>query len=232
MDLAHRDWKSMTTELNAQGWAVLPQLLPPAVCAELADTFEHDQYFRSRVVMQRHGFGRGEYKYFRYPLPPVIQQLRSQIYAQLALIANEWNNRLGINQQFPDTHEAFLEQCHRAGQCGSTPLLLKYCAGDYNCLHQDVYGEQLFPLQTAVLLSAPGRDFTGGEFILTQQRPRMQTRASVAPLAQGDALVFAVRQRPVQGGRSEYRVSQRHGVSKVLSGRRYTLGVIFHDAKE
>ena len=231
-DLAHRDWKSMATELDAQGWAVLPRLLQPLDCAELADSYEQDHIFRSRVIMERHGFGRGEYRYFCYPLPPVIQELRSQIYPQLSLIANGWSDRLGIGVQFPDSLAQFLERCHRVGQSRPTPLLLKYGAGDYNCLHQDLYGEHVFPLQVAILLSAPGRDFTGGEFVLTEQRPRRQTRASVAPLEQGDALVFAVRQRPVHGSRGNYRVNHRHGVSELLTGRRYTLGIIFHDAKE
>jgi uncharacterized protein len=228
--LSGRDWKALSGELDAQGWAVLQGLLAPPQCQEIAGLYGRDQLFRSRVVMGRHGFGRGEYQYFRYPLLPDIQQLRTEIYAHLTALANTWNDRLKLEVHFPDTHGEFLDRCHRAGQSLPTPLLLKYGEGDYNCLHQDLYGEHVFPLQVAILLSQPGRDFTGGEFVLTEQRPRMQTRASVAPLKQGDAVVFAVRQRPVRGSRGEYRVNQRHGISRLLSGERFTLGLIFHDA--
>jgi uncharacterized protein len=224
------DWKALSGELDAQGWAVLEGLMPAPQCEEIAGLYGCDQLFRSRVVMGRHGFGRGEYKYFRYPLLPDIQQLRTQIYARLTALANTWNDRLKREVHFPDTHCEFLDRCRRAGQSLPTPLLLKYGEGDYNCLHQDLYGEHVFPLQVAILLSQPGRDFSGGEFVLTEQRPRMQTRASVAPLKQGDAVVFAARQRPVRGSRGDYRVNQRHGVSRLLSGERFTLGLIFHDA--
>jgi hypothetical protein len=225
-----RDWKALSDELDAQGWAVLDGLLPPRQCEQISGLYGCDQLFRSRVVMGRHGFGRGEYKYFRYPLLPDIQQLRTDIYPHLTALANAWNDRLKLDIHFPESHSQFLDRCHRAGQSLPTPLLLKYGEGDYNCLHQDLYGEHVFPLQVAVLLSEPGRDFRGGEFVLTEQRPRMQTRASVAALKQGDAVVFAVRQRPVRGSRGDYRVYQRHGVSRLLSGERFTLGVIFHDA--
>ena len=231
-DLSGRDWNSLLADLDAQGWAVLQGLLLPPACDEIAQLFDHSGYFRSRVIMARHGFGRGEYKYFNYPLLPMVQQLRSSIYPHLAALANDWNARLKLNVQFPAQHAEFLACCHRAGQILPTPLLLKYGVGDYNCLHQDIYGEHVFPLQAAILLSEPGRDFTGGEFVLTEQRPRMQTRASVVPLRRGDALIFAVRQRPVRGCRGDYRVNQRHGVSKLLSGQRFTLGIIFHDAKQ
>jgi uncharacterized protein len=228
--LEGRDWKFLAGELDAQGWAVLQGLLPPPQCEEIAGLYDRDQLFRSRVVMGRHGFGRGEYKYFRYPLLPDIRQMRTEIYPHLTALANEWNDRLGLDAHFPQRHAEFIDRCHRAGQSLPTPLLLRYGEGDYNCLHQDIYGEHVFPLQVAILLSQPGRDFTGGEFILTEQRPRMQTRASVAPLKQGDAVLFAVRQRPVRGSRGDYRVNQRHGVSRLLSGERFTLGLIFHDA--
>jgi hypothetical protein len=223
-------WSALSGTLDVQGWAVLKQLLAPPKCDDIAALYDEERYFRSRVIMTRHGFGRGEYKYFRYPLLPVIQQLRTEIYPHLTALANAWNARMKLDVRFPYCHVEFLDRCHRAGQTLPTPLLLKYGEGDYNCLHQDLYGEHVFPLQLAILLSEPGRDFTGGEFVLTEQRPRMQTRATVAPLKQGDALVFAVRQRPVRGSRGDYRVNQRHGVSKLLSGARFTLGVIFHDA--
>lgn len=224
------DWTAVTATLDAQGWAVLQQLLPPPGCQEFIALYDQDTCFRSRVVMARHGFGRGEYKYFRYPLPPAINQLRTGIYPYLTTLANAWNQRLKIDIRFPDRHSEFLDRCHQAGQLLPTPLLLKYGESDYNCLHQDLYGEHVFPLQIAILLSEPGRDFEGGEFVLTEQRPRMQTRASVVPLKQGDAVVFAVRLRPVAGSRGDYRVNQRHGVSTLVSGRRFTLGIIFHDA--
>jgi hypothetical protein len=229
--LAGRDWPGLSATLDAQGWVMLQQLLSPSSCREIAALYDDERHFRSRVIMARHGFGSGEYKYFRYPLLPDIAQLRADIYPHLTALANDWNARLKLDIHFPAQHGEFLDRCHRSGQSLPTPLLLRYRAGDFNCLHQDLYGEHVFPLQMAILLSEPGRDFTGGEFILTEQRPRMQTRATVAPLRQGDAVVFAVRHRPVRGSRGDYRVNQRHGVSKLLSGERLTLGMIFHDAR-
>ena len=225
------DWAQATGELDAQGCAVLKGLLSQDECRALAALYPDDRHFRSRIVMARHGFGRGEYKYFSYPLPDLIAELRPALYAQLRGVANRWNEAMGIDIRYPETHEAFLKRCHTAGQTRPTPLLLQYGPGDYNCLHQDLYGEHVFPLQVAILLSEPGRDFTGGEFVLTEQRPRMQSRPEVVPLAQGDAVAFAVRHRPVQGTRGFYRVNLRHGVSRIRSGHRHTLGVIFHDAK-
>jgi hypothetical protein len=225
------DWGQATRELDAQGCAVLKGLLSPGECRALAALYPDDSHFRSRIVMGRHGFGRGEYKYFAYPLPPVIAELRPSLYARLRDVANRWNEAMGIDSRYPETHDAFLKRCHAAGQARPTPLLLQYEAGDYNCLHQDLYGEHVFPLQVAILLSEPGRDFTGGEFVLTEQRPRMQSRPEVVPLAQGDAVAFAVHHRPVQGTRGTYRVNLRHGVSRIRSGHRHTVGVIFHDAK-
>jgi hypothetical protein len=225
------DWTKATGELDAQGCAVLKGLLSPDECRALAACYPDDNQFRSRVVMGRHGFGRGEYKYFAYPLPELIAELRPALYARLRDVANRWNETMGIVIRYPESHDAFLKLCHDAGQTRPTPLLLQYGAGDYNCLHQDLYGEHVFPLQVAILLSEPGRDFTGGEFVLTEQRPRMQSRPEVVPLAQGDAVAFAVHVRPVQGTRGFYRVNLRHGVSRVRSGHRHTLGVIFHDAK-
>jgi uncharacterized protein len=225
------DWAQATTDLDAQGCAVLRDLLTPDESAALAAMYPDDSHFRSRIVMGRHGFGRGEYKYFSYPLPDLIAQLRPALYARLAGIANRWNEAMGIDIRYPAAHAAFLKRCHEAGQTRPTPLLLQYEAGDFNCLHQDVYGEHVFPLQVAILLSEPGRDFAGGEFVLTEQRPRMQSRAEVVPLRQGDAVAFAVHHRPVQGTRGTYRVNLRHGVSRVRSGHRHTVGVIFHDAK-
>ena len=225
------DWAQATDELDSQGCTVLNNLLSAEQCREIAALYPDDDNFRSRVVMGRHGFGRGEYKYFAYPLPEVIAGLRPALYARLQGIANRWNEAMGIDIRYPERHDAFLKLCHDAGQTQPTPLLLQYRAGDYNCLHQDLYGEHVFPLQVAVLLSEPGRDFTGGEFVLTEQRPRMQSRAEVVPLLQGDAVAFAVHHRPVQGTRGTYRVNLRHGVSRVRSGRRHTAGVIFHDAK-
>jgi uncharacterized protein len=224
------DWHRISSDLDAYGCAIAPSVLTAEQCAALSATYTDEDLFRSRVVMARHGFGRGEYKYFRYPLPPLIATLREEFYPNLAPVANRWNEAMGIAQRFPGTHAAFLEACHTAGQGKPTPLLLEYGSGDYNCLHQDVYGDLLFPLQAAFLLSAPGIDFTGGEFVITEQRPRMQSRAEVVPLTRGDCVIFAVRQRPVQGARGSYRVNLRHGVSRVRSGRRHTLGIIFHDA--
>jgi uncharacterized protein len=225
------DWSQIETDLDAQGCAVLKQLLAPDECRALAALYPDDARFRSRVVMGSHGFGRGEYKYFAYPLPELIAQLRPALYARLSGIANRWNEAMGIDIRYPAQHEAFLKRCHDAGQGRPTPLLLQYEAGDYNCLHQDLYGEHVFPLQVAILLSQPGRDFEGGEFVLTEQRPRMQSRAEVVSLGQGDAVAFAVHHRPVQGTRGSYRVNLRHGVSRLRSGRRHTIGIIFHDAK-
>ncbi|MDB6145555.1 MAG: hypothetical protein JWP80_4599 [Pseudomonas sp.] len=228
--LDHLNWPTLHQQLNLNGFAVLPKVLLPETCVELASLYENATLFRSRVVMGRHGFGQGEYQYFDYPLPPLIQGLRTELYPHLVPIANEWNTRMNIPVQYPPTHEAFVQRCHAAGQKRPTPLLLQYQAGDYNCLHQDLYGEQVFPLQVALLLSEPGVDFTGGEFVLTEQRPRMQSRPHVVPLTQGDALVFAVATRPVQGVRGSYRVNMRHGVSQLHAGLRHTLGIIFHDA--
>ena len=225
------DWVQAETDLDAQGGAVLKQLLTSDECQALAALYPDDAHFRSRVVMGRHGFGRGEYKYFSYPLPDLIASLRPVLYARLRGIANRWNEAMGIDIRYPDRHETFLKRCHEAGQNRPTPLLLQYEAGDYNCLHQDLYGEHVFPLQVAILLSEPDRDFDGGEFVLTEQRPRMQSRANVVPLTQGCGVVFAVNHRPVEGARGAYRVTMRHGVSALRSGERYTLGVIFHDAK-
>jgi hypothetical protein len=225
------DWPRVADDLDEQGCAVLEALLTPGECRALASLYEDDERFRSRVVMGRHGFGQGEYKYFAYPLPEPIAELRSTLYPRLAPVANRWNERMGLDLRYPARHAAFLEACHAADQRRPTPLLLQYGAGDYNCLHQDLYGELAFPLQVAILLSEPGRDFTGGEFVLSEQRPRMQSRPEVVPLRQGDGAVFAVHHRPVQGTRCSYRVNMRHGVSRLRSGRRHTLGVIFHDAK-
>jgi hypothetical protein len=225
------DWAQSGRDLDLQGCAVLKGLLSAEECRALAALYPGDGQFRSRVVMGRHGFGRGEYKYFSYPLPDLIAALRPALYAQLRGTANRWNQAMGIDICYPDNHDTFLQRCHAAGQTRPTPLLLQYGEGDYNCLHQDLYGEQVFPLQVAILLSEPGRDFTGGEFVLTEQRPRMQSRPEVVPLAQGDAVAFAVHVRPVQGTRGTYRVNLRHGVSRIRSGQRHTLGVIFHDAK-
>jgi len=224
------DWVRVGDDLDAGGAAVIPKLLTPQQCGGLAALYAADDHFRSRIVMARHGFGRGEYKYFSYPLPEPVASLRSALYPPLARIANRWNAAMGLAVSYPPTHAEFLQRCHAAGQVRPTPLLLQYVAGDYNCLHQDLYGEHVFPLQVAVLLSEPERDFTGGEFVLTEQRPRMQSRAEVVALRQGDAVVFAVHHRPVQGTRGTYRVNLRHGVSRLRSGRRHTVGIIFHDA--
>jgi uncharacterized protein len=224
------DAHTMTNELDAQGWALLPALLTRAECEGLAALYAREPLFRSRVVMERHGYGRGEYKYFDYPLPEQVAALRAGLYARLAPIADRWSAALGSEIRHPPQHAEFIARCHAAGQRRPTPLLLRYGEGDYNCLHQDLYGEQVFPLQVAILLSQPERDFTGGEFVMTEQRPRMQSRPMVIPLNQGDAVAFAVQQRPVQGTRGIYRVNLRHGVSRLRSGQRLTLGVIFHDA--
>lgn len=224
-------WQRVTQELDTAGVAVLPGLLDAAECRALSELYEDESLFRSRIVMGRHGFGRGEYQYFRYPLPPLIARLREDLYARLVPVANRWSERLRVGTLYPARHQEFIERCHAAGQSRPTPLLLKYGTDDYNCLHQDLYGEQVFPLQVTIPLSRPGEDFDGGEFVLTEQRPRMQSRAEVVPLRQGDAAVFAVNHRPVQGTRGVYRVRLRHGVSRVRRGQRYTLGVIFHDAK-
>ncbi|VWD34175.1 prolyl 4-hydroxylase [Burkholderia contaminans] len=224
------DWATVDADLDRYGCASVPGLISASECAALASLYPHDALYRSRVVMARHGFGRGEYKYFAYPLPTIIAELRATIYPHLAPIANRWNKALGIDVRYPADHAAFLDRCHATGQTRPTPLILQYGADDYNCLHQDLYGEHVFPLQVAVLLSAPGRDFTGGEFVLTEQRPRMQSRAEVVPLTQGDAVIFAVHGRPVQGTRGVYRVNLRHGVSRIRSGHRHTVGIIFHDA--
>jgi hypothetical protein len=224
------DWPRIARDLDADGCAVVGALVSSDECAELAALYADDARFRSRVVMARHGFGRGEYKYFAYPLPELVAQLRAALYPRLVATANRWSEALGRDVRYPDDHASFLARCHAAGQLRPTPLLLQYGEGDYNCLHQDLYGEQVFPLQVAILLSAPGRDFAGGEFVMTEQRPRMQSRPLVVPLGQGDAVVFAVHHRPVQGTRGTYRVNLRHGVSRVRSGHRQTVGIIFHDA--
>lgn len=227
--LAQQDWTRAAADLDAHGNAILPALLTPAQCIVLSNAYDQDDRYRSRIVMARHGFGRGEYKYFRYPLPGPIARLRGALYARLAPIANRWNRQMGINVQYPADHAGFLARCHAAGQRRPTPLILRYGPGDYNCLHQDLYGEHVFPLQVALLLSAPGVDFTGGEFVMTETSSREQ-RADVLPLQQGDALIFTVNQRPVAGVRGWRKAAMRHGVSELRSGRRHTLGIIFHDA--
>jgi hypothetical protein len=224
------DWAACSAELDAHGCAVVGPLLAPEECAALARGYDDAARFRSRVVMARHGFGRGEYQYFADPLPEPVAALRALLYPPLAAVADRWSEALGLPTRYPREHAAFLARCREAGQTRPTPLLLRYDPGDYNCLHQDLYGEHVFPLQVAVLLSRPGADFTGGEFVLTEQRPRMQSRAEVVPLRQGEGVVFAVNHRPVAGTRGVYRVALRHGVSRVRSGRRHTLGIIFHDA--
>ncbi|MDW5444298.1 2OG-Fe(II) oxygenase [Polaromonas sp. SM01] len=225
------DWPLLMDTLQTRGSVVLPQLLSAAQCQAVAGLYPQTGRFRSRVVMARHGFGQGEYQYFSYPLPDLVQELRSSLYPRLVGVANRWNEAMGLDIRYPADHAAFLARCHAAGQTRPTPLLLQYLEGDYNCLHQDLYGEHVFPLQVAVLLSRPGADFSGGEFVLTEQRPRMQSRPEVVPLAQGDAVIFAVHHRPVQGSKGFYRVNMRHGVSQIRSGNRHTLGVIFHDAQ-
>lgn len=224
------DWRAVAAGLDARGCALLPALLKPDECDATASLYDHDPCFRSTVTMARHGFGRGEYRYFAYPLPSPVAALRSELYPSLATVANDWHVRMGIDARFPADHATFIARCHDAGQTRPTPLLLRYGAGDHNCLHQDLYGAEVFPLQVAILLSDPQADFAGGEFVLTEQRPRMQSRVEVVPLRKGDAVIFAVNDRPVRGSRGDYRVRMRHGVSRVRSGRRHTLGIIFHDA--
>jgi uncharacterized protein len=229
--LATLDWQRIEADLDAHGYAVAGAILAQENCQALAQSYSNDELFRSRIIMARHGFGRGEYKYLRYPLPEEISELRTALYPPLSRIANRWNKVMGSDVRYPENHAKFLERCHDAGQVQPTPLLLRYGPGDYNCLHQDLYGEHVFPLQVAFLLSAPEQDFTGGEFVLTEQRPRMQSRAEVVPLKQGDGVIFPVHHRPVQGTKGFYRVNMRHGVSRLRSGERHTLGIIFHDAK-
>lgn len=224
------DLSAVHHDVEHRGWALVKGLLSAPECRSFTELYEQEAPFRSRIIMARHGFGQGEYRYFSYPLPPRLAQLRGELYGALEPLANGMNERMGVQVRYPGRYEDFQQRCHQAGQTRPTPLLLKYGPGDYNCLHQDVYGEHVFPMQVAVLLSRPGEDFIGGEFILTEQRPRRQSRASVVPLARGDAVVFTVRDRPVRGARGFYRVNHRHGVSTVLSGSRYTLGIIFHDA--
>lgn len=228
--VAAQDWRALVSDLNAHGCGVMPGLLSAEECAEIAALYPHEEHFRSHVVMARHGFGKGEYRYFRYPLPDMIEGLRTALYPGLAAVANDWNEKMGVAQRYPADHAAFLQRCHGAGQKRPTPLLLQYGPGDFNCLQQDLYGALAFPLQVAILLSEPGEDFEGGEFVLTEQRPRMQSRAEVVPLKRGDAVIFAVHNRPVQGSKGFYRVNLRHGVSRLRSGRRHTVGIIFHDA--
>jgi hypothetical protein len=223
-------WLELAAHLDRYGWAMVEKILTADECGAIAALYDEDHLFRSHVNMARHGFGSGEYKYFDYPLPDIVADLRTTFFRQLAPLANRWNESLGLDVRYPDVHSDFIDRCHRAGQSRPTPLLLRYGAGDYNCLHQDLYGEHVFPFQVAFLLAEPGKDFTGGEFVLTEQRPRTQSRAEVVPLRLGSAVIFAVQHRPVQGSRSVYRVNLRHGVSRVRSGRRHTLGVIFHDA--
>lgn len=229
--IAAYDWKALTGELDGFGCAVLPGLLTSEECNSVASLYTDQSHFRSHIIMARHGFGKGEYRYFKYPLPNLIGSIRTALYPHLANVANGWNERMGLKQRFPSEHAAFLQQCHAAGQTRPTPLLLQYVPGDFNCLHQDLYGDLAFPIQVAILLSEPDRDFTGGEFALTEQRPRMQSRIEVVPLRQGDAVAFAVHNRPVQGTKGSYRVNLRHGVSRVRSGMRHTVGIIFHDAR-
>ena len=229
--VAALDWSTLTQQLDGFGNTVIEGLLTPDECSAVSSLYTDDGKFRSHVHMARHGFGKGEYKYFKYPLPDVISGLRTALYPRLATVANAWNERMNVDQRYPANHAEFLRQCHDDGQTRPTPLLLQYVPGDFNCLHQDLYGDLAFPLQVAILLSQPGEDFTGGEFVLTEQRPRMQSRAEVVPLKKGDAVVFAVHNRPVQGTKGNYRVNLRHGVSRLRTGKRHTVGIIFHDAK-
>ena len=225
------DWVAINQDLDNQGYAVLKNLLPADHCQTIAALYDDDNIFRSKIIMAKHGFGSGEYQYFNYPLPNIIAELRTELYSKLVSTANRWQEQLNLEARFPEQYADFIEQCHQAEQTKPTPLLVKYKADDYNCLHQDLYGEQVFPLQLAVLLSRPEMDFSGGQFVLTEQRPRMQSKVEIVPLKQGDAVIFAVRQRPVAGKRGYYRVNMRHGVSRIKSGLRYVLGVIFHDAQ-
>jgi len=229
--VAAYDWEALGAELDAYGCAVIGKLLSPQECTDIAALYPHEEHFRSHVVMARHGFGKGEYRYFKYPLPDLIGGLRAALYPHLSEVANRWSERMGMATRYPSMHQDYLDLCHASGQQRPTPLLLQYKAGDFNCLHQDLYGDLAFPIQVAVLLSEPGRDFTGGEFVLTEQRPRMQSRAEVVPLRQGDAIAFAVHNRPVRGMKGNYRVNLRHGVSRIRSGHRHTVGIIFHDAR-
>lgn len=228
--VAAYDWRVLAGDLDSFGCAVLPKLLSPKECRSISALYPNESHFRSHVIMARHGFGKGEYRYFNYPLPDLLGGLRTALYQRLSGLANQWNERMGIDQRYPDAHAAYLKECHRAGQTRPTPLLLQYIPGDFNCLHQDLYGEHVFPIQVAILLSEPGKDFTGGEFCMTEQRPRMQSRVEVVSLRQGDAVAFPVNNRPVQGTRGTYRVNLRHGVSRIRSGMRHTVGIIFHDA--
>jgi uncharacterized protein len=229
--VASYDWDAVGAELDGFGCAVLRTLLKPDECGSLAALYPQEQHFRSHIHMARHGFGKGEYRYFKYPLPALVAELRPALYAHVVPFANAWNERMTIATRYPKAHTDYLAKCHAAGQVRPTPLLLQYGPGDFNCLHQDLYGELAFPLQVTILLSAPNRDFTGGEFVLTERRPRMQSRVEVVALEQGDAVIFAVHNRPVQGSKGAYRVDLRHGVSRLRAGRRHTLGIIFHDAK-
>jgi uncharacterized protein len=225
------DWSGIEADLHVRGSATSGPILTASECKDLIRNYDLEDAYRSRVVMARHGFGKGEYKYYKYPLPQLIAELRSALYSRLASVANSWNEALSIDRRFPSTHESYLRLCHKAGQRLPTPLILKYGEDDYNCLHRDLYGDLVFPLQVTILLSARGEDFSGGDFVLTEQRPRMQSRVEVVPLEQGEAVIFAVNQRPVRGTRGVYRVGMRHGVSRIRSGQRFTLGIIFHDAK-
>jgi len=228
--MAALDWERIAGSLDTDGHAIANALLTPKECDAVTALYADEKGFRSRVVMARHGYGCGEYRYFAYPLPILVAALRAAFYPKLAEVANRWNEAMNMETRYPADHAAYLRLCHRAGQTKPTPLLLRYETGDYNHLHQDLYGEHVFPLQVAILLSAPGRDFTGGEFVLTEQRPRMQSRVEVVPLTQGDAVIFPVRHRPIRGSRGHYRATMRHGVSRLRSGHRQTLGIIFHDA--
>lgn len=231
VDLAQRNWQSIEESLNQYGFAIVKSLLNKSQCQSVIECYPGEQGYRKRVVMERHGFGKGEYKYFSYPLPNLIEQLRADLYENLVPIANRWNLVMKTEQQYPESYQRYLEECHVVGQTLPTPLILKYVPDDYNCLHQDLYGENVFPLQMAILLSEPGDDFEGGEFVITEQRPRIQSKVNVVPLRQGDAVIFAVHHKPVNGVRGAYRVNLRHGVSRVISGNRYTLGIILHDAQ-
>jgi hypothetical protein len=225
------DWKALAGELDGFGCAILPKLLSPEECQAISGLYPQERHFRSHIIMARHGFGKGEYRYFNYPLPDLLAGLRTALYPHLADVANGWNERMNVYERYPAEHASFLKRCHEAGQRRPTPLLLQYVPGDFNCLHQDLYGDLAFPIQVAILLSEPERDFTGGEFVLTEQRPRMRSRVEVVPLRQGDAVAFAVHNRPVKGTKGSYRVNLRHGVSRIRSGMRHTVGIIFHDAR-